>query len=279
MIFDKQRWPVLDTLAQKKEFGEAVLTNVIENPHNPATVANKETFMWFLDFFERMNESDVEHLFVTDPIRELVDQDDEMVKVLEREIRKPGYVRPFCGTVSYIDKQYPKELQNLTILLDISDPEYTEGRQLITMAMFVGPLFAGTYLGEVKDLHTEVYSSLPEDKGIDSDDINAMVNLSVFVQQLLFFLDNCGEKTQYTLGPINRKVKTKKGEKHMSRLGLNMSVIDSSYYVTTVRSGGFQVSGHWRMQACGPRRSERRLKWVGEYEKKGYTRKAKIYSK
>ena len=49
----------------------------------------------------------------------------------------------------------------------------------------------------------------------------------------------------------------------------------ADYYTTIIRSEGFGVKGHFRMQACGRNHREHRLVYIKPFEKKGYTRRAK----
>ena len=56
----------------------------------------------------------------------------------------------------------------------------------------------------------------------------------------------------------------------------DIQVIDSSWYTSLVRTEGFMVRGHLRMQACGKALSERRLIYIDSFEKHGYVRKAKM---
>ena len=52
-------------------------------------------------------------------------------------------------------------------------------------------------------------------------------------------------------------------------------MLDSTWFTNIVRSEGFAVHGHFRMQACGPNHSQRKLTYINDFEKKGYTRRAK----
>lgn len=56
----------------------------------------------------------------------------------------------------------------------------------------------------------------------------------------------------------------------------NVLVLDSSWYTSLVRTEGFLVRGHLRMQACGTGFSERKLIYIDSFEKNGYVRKAKM---
>lgn len=55
----------------------------------------------------------------------------------------------------------------------------------------------------------------------------------------------------------------------------DITVIDSTWYQNLVSSGAFNVRGHFRLQPFGPDRTKRRLQWISEFQKQGYTRKAK----
>jgi hypothetical protein len=64
-------------------------------------------------------------------------------------------------------------------------------------------------------------------------------------------------------------------EKYLSNDPLPIEIIDSKYFRNIIRTNGFKVQGHFRMQPYGPNRSKRRLIWINEFEKQGYSIKAK----
>lgn len=55
----------------------------------------------------------------------------------------------------------------------------------------------------------------------------------------------------------------------------NVTIVDSSWYTNLVVSGAFDVRGHFRLQPFGPEMKQRRLIWIKDFKKSGYTRKAK----
>jgi len=57
-----------------------------------------------------------------------------------------------------------------------------------------------------------------------------------------------------------------------------ITIVDSTWFTTLVKSDGFKVRGHFRLQPCGEGNKSRKLIWVSDFEKEGYTRKAKIES-
>jgi hypothetical protein len=66
------------------------------------------------------------------------------------------------------------------------------------------------------------------------------------------------------------------GQKYVNETGYPIEILDSTWFTTIIRSEGFKVGGHFRMQPYGPGMKERRLQWIEPFEKTGYTRKAKI---
>lgn len=71
------------------------------------------------------------------------------------------------------------------------------------------------------------------------------------------------------------RAKVKK-QKHLNRSPLGVEIMDVNFFTTSVRSEGFEVEGHFRLQACGPGHSKRKLKWIGNYKKNGYTKRSKV---
>lgn len=66
------------------------------------------------------------------------------------------------------------------------------------------------------------------------------------------------------------------GEKYVNETDRKIEILDSTYFTTISRTEGFGVSGHFRLQPYGPGRDQRRLQWISDYQKQGYTRKAKM---
>lgn len=66
------------------------------------------------------------------------------------------------------------------------------------------------------------------------------------------------------------------GEKYVNETKYNIQILDSTYFTTISRTEGFGVKGHFRLQPYGPGLTQKRLQWISDYQKQGYTRKAKI---
>jgi hypothetical protein len=72
-----------------------------------------------------------------------------------------------------------------------------------------------------------------------------------------------------------KKVDTGK-EKHKNETELKIRVVGCEWITTIVRSQGFDVRGHFRLQPCGIGREDRKLIWVNPFQKNGYTRRAQV---
>lgn len=68
------------------------------------------------------------------------------------------------------------------------------------------------------------------------------------------------------------------GVKYLNETNRKIEILDSTYFTTISRTEGFGVRGHFRFQPYGIDMKERRLQWINEYQKTGYTKRAKILS-
>lgn len=72
-----------------------------------------------------------------------------------------------------------------------------------------------------------------------------------------------------------RRLKIDK-EKFKNDLPFNVTYLTSTWFTNIVRSAGFKVSGHFRLQPCGEGLKDRKIIWINEFQKSGYSRKAQI---
>jgi hypothetical protein len=54
-----------------------------------------------------------------------------------------------------------------------------------------------------------------------------------------------------------------------------VEIMDSTWFTTLVKSDAFKVRGHFRLQPYGEGLTKRKLVWINEFQKDGYTRQAK----
>lgn len=72
-----------------------------------------------------------------------------------------------------------------------------------------------------------------------------------------------------------RHGKTRKEGKVLNETKFDMTIIDSFWNKTIMRLEGFDVDGHFRLQACGRNHQDRKLIWINPFRKTQYVRKAK----
>jgi len=90
---------------------------------------------------------------------------------------------------------------------------------------------------------------------------------------LLCFIKYCPLETKFVAAG---KKEHHVGTKYVNETAYKVEILDSTWFTTIVRSEGFGVSGHFRMQPWGPGMTQRRLQWIEPFEKHGYMRKARI---
>lgn len=122
-------------------------------------------------------------------------------------------------------------------------------------------------LFETKEVRKSFVWKEWEDKGMDADHwLGWLVCLPVFLKY-------CPMETKMVNGGRREK---HVGEKYVNETKYTVEILDSTWFTTIIRSEGFGVGGHFRMQAYGPGMTQRRLQWIEPFEKTGYTRKARI---
>lgn len=92
---------------------------------------------------------------------------------------------------------------------------------------------------------------------------------------LILFMKYCDLETKIVKAG---KKENHIGTKYVNDTRNNIEILDSTWFTTIVRGDGFHVRGHFRMQPYGPNLSQRKLIWIADFDKDGYTRKAKILS-
>jgi hypothetical protein len=110
--------------------------------------------------------------------------------------------------------------------------------------------------------------SFPEDEKNEEffDEMLEFVRLLIFTE--LSDLETVELRPSQSVGS-RRQGKTLNESKN------NVTIVDSTWNKILVRSDGFKVAGHLRLQPYGPGLQYRKLKFIEEFEKEGYTRNAK----
>lgn len=105
---------------------------------------------------------------------------------------------------------------------------------------------------------------------LGKQEFNDLVRLMTFIE--------LGDIEVVELPAGRNNGKPKNNGKIANQSNYNVYVVDSSWNQIIIRTDGFAVRGHFRLQPCGANLADRKLIWIDAFEKHGYKRqpKAKI---
>ena len=109
----------------------------------------------------------------------------------------------------------------------------------------------------------------------DGEPYNDLEHLGKYINSMLtclYFIHNC-ETEQKVVEP-NKKV-IAAGDKHFNESKSDVIILTCQWFTELIRNIPYGVTGHFRWQAHGERFSKRKLKWIADFQKSGYTTKAK----
>lgn len=101
-------------------------------------------------------------------------------------------------------------------------------------------------------------------------------NFPLYILCLLFLMDYAEHEVKYVHSGNKKEKIGSRNEKVFNSSSLKVECIDSNWFTTIIRSDGFSVKGHFRMQPYGEKLKYRKLIWINDFEKTGYTKKAKM---
>jgi hypothetical protein len=105
--------------------------------------------------------------------------------------------------------------------------------------------------------------------------LEADVNITLFCENLLLWL-NFFKYVQLETKLLGPKTKGKVVDsKYVNQTKSAIEYVNSTWFTNLVKSDGFKVRGHFRMQVCGTGRQDRKLTWINDFEKTGYTAPAR----
>lgn len=97
----------------------------------------------------------------------------------------------------------------------------------------------------------------------------------IYIIAFCLFKKYCDIETKIIDPKKNRRAKIA-GQKYVNETDKRIAVLDITWFTNLVVSGAFGVTGHLRWQPYGPGLAQKKLIWISDYEKEGYTRKAKV---
>jgi len=99
---------------------------------------------------------------------------------------------------------------------------------------------------------------------IETSEFNRIVRLMTFIE--------LGDIETVFIQSGHSNNKTKKEGKITNTSDYSVFVVDSSWNKLSIRTDGFAVMGHFRLQPCGSWHLDRKLIWIDAFEKHGYKR-------
>lgn len=193
------------------------------------------------------------------------------LKHLKNEIQ-PGT----RGILMKMNETYNSFLYSISILDDkitiIGQITYTDQDKNNPRAVrHYNRLFGGFLLKEHKDLIYHNYRYLDSEVNDPHDDYVIQETLKIIVATELFL--HFAEIETRELPP-SRQIYDGPIAVYNNKTKLKMNVVDCTWFTRLIQSGEFNVRGHFRLQPYGD--GSRRLIWINDFKKSGYTRRARI---
>lgn len=108
-----------------------------------------------------------------------------------------------------------------------------------------------------------------------SDPVFVMKKLFTIIEIIVLFKQYAEVET-CDLKPGQRKNHT--AHKYVNETGIKINILDSKWFTTLVKSDAFKVRGHFRLQPYGEGLKDRKLIWISDFVKDGYTAPARKLS-
>jgi hypothetical protein len=110
--------------------------------------------------------------------------------------------------------------------------------------------------------------------GLSQQDLQMSIFQNYFVVALVFNLFKKYAEVETKL--LQPKEKSRVFNcKYYNDSDYQIQIMDSIWFTTLVKSDSFKVRGHFRFQACGQAFKDKKLIWIKDFKKEGYTRKAR----
>lgn len=131
-------------------------------------------------------------------------------------------------------------------------------------------IISGLYYHDLNKICFEFGFDLDNDKYHAPNTQNAIFNR---IAKIITFIELGDIETVYLPAGRNNGKSKKSGGKITNTTEFNVYVVDTSWNKLIIRTEGFGVMGHFRLQPCGPGHVDRKLIWIDSFEKHGYVRK------
>lgn len=161
-----------------------------------------------------------------------------------------------------------------TIFKNIENGSYTYlmGRNVMTRFIFKDGCIIGMYYDSAKNICMDWGCTTNSGEYYYDD---KYLNEFSLIMRLMTFI----ELGDLTIKMVTSNTSNKKSQEDPDRVfngtKNTVYVVDSTWNQILVRTDGFAVRGHYRLQPCGVNMVDRKLIWINAFEKHGYVRKPK----
>lgn len=146
---------------------------------------------------------------------------------------------------------------------------YLLGRNEMCRFVVKGNFLRGFYFDDVKRIAFEFFYCTSDGTYHVTGDRN---DIFTRITQLILFI-HLGDIEVIMIEAGRNNGKGKKDGKVTNNSNNTVYVVDSSWNQLIIRTEGFAVMGHFRLQPCGVAMRERKLIWIDAFEKHGYKRR------
>lgn len=293
MKIDKKKFPILGCLTNN------ILTDKFQNFIDTQTTDElaQRDILKSVEFFK---EKKLQINYISKTIHDKLIDNNNFIKaksLLKNSptsvglILLPTTIYPdFSNVPKYIDidnNDYPinailyswrsvNEHDKITGDYEAEDPWDDKDRMLLILPIFDDGTTQGTKFNEMINSN-ETYGwdySLQEDRAWYG-------KIHDYVMSFILFYNYTETETHIIHGTGSGKFRRLKikDEKFINDTTNNVEIIDVNYFTKIIRTGEFEVNGHFKVQHFGIGNNEAKIIYIDDYKKKGYTRNAKIDNK
>lgn len=128
------------------------------------------------------------------------------------------------------------------------------------------------YENQLAYVHCSEFRFITKNIGMKDGEVFEPVWIFDIIWASLLFMKFAKVETK-EMGKMKKEVFN--NEKYVNNSTKDIVIVDCLWITNLIRSGAFKVRGHFRLQ---PYKDRKELVWISEFEKSGYTRKAKSLS-
>ena len=269
MIFNKNKYPILDDVGDKGVLLSPGTSRVVKNLRNEA-IEVEEIFGTFCD--KIINQCEKGY-YLSQKINDTLSED---ISVQEKLTELLHEIEPTQGIMLLPKFRYSNIYNSFAYYVDKSD---SSKKELNFSISFHGTRGMEVFIsGTFYDKKFKSMSFAADDLEFYADTTTVFEMFVNHAFNILLFMQFAEVETVITEGKKSKgasKVKFN-NEKFLNDSNLKIEVIDSNWFKRLIRTGAFKVKGHFRMQPYGTQHSLRKLIWIDEFTKSGYKTTPKV---